>query len=457
VIVYEDIEVTPETVEQVTSFAKQVDEFRSEGPLDKVSLAKLEEHFRSSHVYNSAGIEGNRLTLQETMLVLRDGMDISGKPAKDSVEVRLLGRAFDYLKTLSESGQPIRESDIRSVHSLLIGDDADLSPGEYRKVGVIISGSEHRPPEPLEVPGRMEQLVAWINSNLDKNPIICASVAHHELTAVHPFKDGNGRVSRLVMNLILMKRGFPICNIRREDRPSYFDALSFGDVGIYDTLVRVVCDRSADLFSEYVRIRTETKRTADWAARWGNKEAEVLRKREAREMELWLSRIRQVMLEFQNSAELLDDQLEQLDIQFYDYKSEGITFDKYQQLLEDGNAEHANAFSITFSRPHTPPEERVRFMFRYYRNFAKFPRYLKIIPLELNYFDVKQSRYVRLVDLKWTETMRIRELYFDPTGEFVIRYYNRDLRQEAEKKNANISEAVQWFYDDVLQNVFHLR
>ena len=239
---YEDIEITPETVEQVSAFAKQVEDFRKEGPLDRISLMKLEEHFKSSHVYHSAGIEGNRLTLQETMLVLRDGLDISGKPLQDSMEVRLLGQAFDYLKTLAESEQTIRETDIRSLHALLIGNAPELSPGEYRNVGVIISGSEHRPPEPLEVPERMSALVSWINANRDKNPIISSSVAHHELTAIHPFKDGNGRVSRLLMNLILLKHAFPICNIRRQDRPTYFDALSFADVGIYDSLVRIIFD-----------------------------------------------------------------------------------------------------------------------------------------------------------------------------------------------------------------------
>jgi Fic family protein len=456
-ISYEDIEITPETMEQVVSFAKQVESFRTEGPLDKVSLAKLEEHFKSSHVYHSAGIEGNRLTLQETMLVLRDGLDISGKPIRDSVEVRSLGKAFDYLKTLAESGQHIREADIRSLHALLIGADPDMGPGEYRKVGVIISGSEHRPPEPLEVPDRMEKLVVWINTNLEKNPIIVASVAHHELVAIHPFRDGNGRVSRLLMNLILMKSTFPICNIRREDRPLYFDGLSFADVGIYDALVRVVYERSAHLFAEYVRIRTETKRTAEWAARWGNKETEVLRKREAREMELWQSRIRQVMLEFQNSAELLDAQLEQLDIQFYDYKAEGITFDKYQELLENGATDRANAFNISFVRPDAQSNQRARFMFRYFRNFMKYSRYLKIIPLELNYFEANEAHYVRLSDLNWADRIRIRELYFNRDGEFVIRYYNPDLHQEVEKKNASISEAVQWFFDDVLRNVFHLQ
>ena len=145
-------------------------------------------------------------------------------------------------------------------------------------------------------------------------------------------------------------------------------------------------------------------------------------------MELWQSRIRQVMLEFQSSAELLSDQLEQIEIRFYDYRAEGITFEKYQELLEDGATEHANAFNVGFTRVHPQPGQRVRFMFRYYRNFNKFTRNARIIPLELNYFDEKQSRYVRLSELNWATTIRIRELYFNVEGQFVIRYFNRELR-----------------------------
>ena len=196
-IPYEEIEFAPEIVEKLAIFAKELEDFRREGALDSVALAKLEEHFKASHIYHSAGIEGNRLTLQETLCVLKEGIDVSGKPLRDSIEVRHLGQAFDYLKTLADSGQTIRESDIRSLHQLIVGDEPDLSPGEYRRVGVIISGSEHRPPEPLEVPARMEVLVGWINSNLTNEPMIAATVAHHELAAIHPFKDGNGRVCPL--------------------------------------------------------------------------------------------------------------------------------------------------------------------------------------------------------------------------------------------------------------------
>ena len=241
---FEEIGLAPETQLDVDAYCKEVEAFRVEGPLDRVSLAKLEEHFRALHVYNSAGIEGNRLTLQETLLVLRDGMDISGKPLRDSIEARNLGQAFDYLRELAGESSPLRETDVRHLHQLVVGDTPELSPGEYRKVGVIISGSEHRPPEPLEVPSRMGELVRWINSNIEKNPVILASIAHHELAAIHPFKDGNGRVSRLLMNLLLMRAGFPISNLSRDNRPAYYDALSFADVGIYDPLVGQVKNSS---------------------------------------------------------------------------------------------------------------------------------------------------------------------------------------------------------------------
>jgi cell filamentation protein, protein adenylyltransferase len=452
-IAFEDIELTGELRDQIQSFRTTVEEFRKEGALDSVALAKLEEHFRASHIYHSAGIEGNRLTLQETLFVLKEGIDVSGKPLKDSVEVRELGQAFDYLKTLADRADKILENDIRTLHMLITKSETDLSPGEYRKVGVIISGSEHRPPEPLEVPPRMASLVEWINASSDKDPIIMASVAHHELTAVHPFKDGNGRVSRLLMNLILMRSGYPISNIRREDRPTYYDTLAFADAGMYEPLIALVQARCADLFSEYQRIRLETKRLAEWAARWGDKEAEVLRKRETREMELWQSRIRQVFLEFQKAAELLNDELDQISISFYDYTN-SIDFEKYQTLSAKGFIPHANAFSLTF-RHHTTGQTE-RFLFRYYRNFSKFPTASKIIPLELNHFSQSDGKYIRLGDLSWAKCIRLREIYFSGAGEFAIRLFNPGTGQEADARPATIAEAVRDFFDDVLRGVFGL-
>ncbi len=98
-------------------------------------------------------------------------------------------------------------------------------------------------------------------------------------------------------------------------------------------------------------------------------------------------------------------------------------------------------------------------MFRYFRNFARFPRNFKVITLELNYFNFnkEENRYIRLSEINWSECIRVRELYFAAEGEFFIRHFNIDARQEREKKGGTVAEAVQWFFDAILHHVFQLR
>jgi Fic family protein len=453
VIEFSALELVKETIGDLNDFRKELESFRAEGPLDALSLAKLEEHFKAAHVYNSAAIEGNRLTLQETMLVLKEGIEVQDKPLKETLEVKRLGEAFDYLRELVNHGQVIRERDIRDLHKLLIGDEPALGPGAYRNVGVIISGSEHRPPEPLAVPGLVSDLVEWINRNSDKDPIVLATLAHHQLAAIHPFKDGNGRVSRLLMNLILMQHGYPICNIRQERRPSYYEALSFGDVGIFDPLARQIKEACAELFSEYQRIRTETKRAQEWAAKWGVQEAKVAVRRETRELELWQSKIKQVFLEFQNTVELLDDSLDSFDVEFYDFKNE-IDLEKYQRLIDKGFIERANAFSITFTDRRRAPEHSERFMFRYCRPATFVPR--KVITLELNHLDKEDNKYIRIADSVCRDRIRLQYLYIDIEGKLAKRSRPSLVGKEKDSIVPSTSELVQTFIDDVMQNVLHL-
>ncbi len=136
---------------------------------------------------------------------------------------------------------------------------------------------------------------------------------------------------------------------------------------------------------------------------------------------------------------------------FYDYNNE-ISFEKYQQLKEKGYISLANAFSVSFS---STAGKQERFMFRYRRNRNKFVRGERVIPLELTYNDRNQG-YIELVDLASAERIRIRELYFTEKGEFVIRFYDPHEKREKDKKDGTIAEAVQWFYDDILKNVFGL-
>ena len=96
------------------------------------------------------------------------------------------------------------------------------------------------------------------------------AIAHHELVKIYPFKDGNGRTARLLLNLILLKNGFPICNIKRSERPDYYNALSLADEGEYEPIIEVVAKNCIELFSEYTRVRDESNRLKDWAKRIGS-------------------------------------------------------------------------------------------------------------------------------------------------------------------------------------------
>jgi Fic family protein len=248
---------SPDLSQTIRNLDVEIRECR-DTPDYKIELEKLREVFRSNHVYHSAGIEGNRLTMAETAIVLNEGIDISGKPLRDSIEVRNLGLAFDFLYELSKQDVPISEDSIKQIHKLIIGDEPSLGPGEYRNIGLTIRGSEHKPPEPFEVPIKMEELVKWINENENHNPIIVAAIAHHEFVKIHPFKDGNGPTARILLNLILLKKGFPVCNIRRGQTPMYYKALSLADEGAYEPIVEVVAENCYVLF-KIIQIRLTTR------------------------------------------------------------------------------------------------------------------------------------------------------------------------------------------------------
>lgn len=444
--------LSPDLLQQIKNLTEEVDEFR-ETPLDKIALEKLREHFRTHHIYHSSGIEGNRLTLQETSIVLKEGIDISGKPLKDSIEVKNLGIAFDFLYELAQEDVEVTENYLKQLHSLIVGGDETLSPGEYRNIGVIITGSEHTPPEPFEVPIRMKELFDWIKENENENPLIVAALAHHELVKIHPFKDGNGRTARLLLNLILLKKGYPICNIKRDERPDYYNALSLADSGEFEPIIEVVTKNCSDLFSEYIRVRDESNRLRDWAKRIGAKDNQQRLAKHKAEFELWLNRVNQIKLEFKQVVSVIDQNVESYYVSFYEYPL--ITFEKYQQLKDKGVAPGTNFFSIRF---HNSDTNKIvgTFMFRFFRSDSKFPRTPKAIPLELNYYDNELNDFRFIGYAKYANHVSLRSFYVGDEGNMVVRYANSDESNpnwEKDHDDKKLSEVVQSFFENIFASV----
>lgn len=190
-------------------------------PLTQGELERLNEEFTVEYTYNSNAIEGNTLTLRETDMVLR-GLTIDSKPLQEHLEAINHKEAFDYVLSLVRDNVELTENIIKQIHSLVLADKRE-DRGIYRHVPVKILGAAHIPVQPYEIEPKMAELLNWYHGSSD-NIISKLAKFHIEFEAIHPFIDGNGRTGRLLINLELMKAGYPPIDIKFADRIAYYEA-----------------------------------------------------------------------------------------------------------------------------------------------------------------------------------------------------------------------------------------
>lgn len=228
-------------------------------PLPKSAVQKLREKFQIEMTYNSNAIEGNSLTLRETFLVINEGLTVKGKPLKDHLEAKDHHAALEYLYDLIDKNKrhTISEMLIRNIHQIIVQETDKEWAGRYRNANVIIGGAKHTPTDALQIPQKMHDLISWLNSQKNKTNIIeLAALLHHKLVHIHPFFDGNGRTSRLAMNLLLMQAGYPLVVILKNDRKKYYDVLSKADDGEYEPLVKFIAQSVERTLDIYLKILT---------------------------------------------------------------------------------------------------------------------------------------------------------------------------------------------------------
>jgi Fic family protein len=221
-------------------------------PLAQVALDKLREAINVEWTYNSNSIEGNTLTLNETRIVLEDGMTVKGKSMKEHFEVTNHHDAISHLEKLVASSSPLKEIEILDLHEMVMLRIEKDFAGRLRNAGVRIVGANFTPPNALKVHQLLTELIDFVNANeMGLSPIVLASVLHHRFVWIHPFFDGNGRTVRLVMNLMLMRLGYPPAIILKNDRRKYYDALNKANNGSYAKLVLLMMqamERSLDIY-----------------------------------------------------------------------------------------------------------------------------------------------------------------------------------------------------------------
>lgn len=209
-------------LKEIDGLKKELIQFR------KYDSFRISQALELEYTFESNKIEGNTLTLKETDLIVNEGLTISGKSMREHLEAINHQEAIAYIKELMDKNTAINEREILCIHNLILRGIYPEDAGKYRKVQVMIKGSSHMPPQPFLVAKEMEELFIWYQTNKNNlHPVILAAEMHERLVTIHPFIDGNGRTSRLLMNLILLQHGYVIANIKgtHESRMSYYNAL----------------------------------------------------------------------------------------------------------------------------------------------------------------------------------------------------------------------------------------
>jgi Fic family protein len=226
-------------------------------PFDTALVNNLEEWFRIELTYTSNAIEGNTLTRAETAMVVEKGLTIGGKSITEHLEATNTAAALDFVKEqIKREPSELKEKDVLKIHEIILSGISKEDAGIYRRVLVRISGSAVALPNPRKVQELMDEFFKWLKKEDKMHAVELAAEAHYRFVTIHPFIDGNGRTARLLMNMILMMKGYPPAIIRKNDRLAYIKSLEKpqlvngeGDSkNDYFKLISIAVDRSLNIY-----------------------------------------------------------------------------------------------------------------------------------------------------------------------------------------------------------------
>lgn len=226
-------------------------------PLSRGEVEALRNEFMIEYTYDSNAIEGNTLTLKETAMVL-EGMTIDKKPLKDHLEAVGHRDAFLYIEELAQQDTPITAYEIKGIHSLVLNDRPE-DKGRFRRIPVRITGAYAIPAEPFLIEEKLDELLRENHARQKRmHAIERVALFHLVFEGIHPFIDGNGRTGRLLMNLQLIRQGYPTINVKFADRKQYYDAFdAYYRDGSPDAMVLLIGRYVVQRLEEYLRILDE--------------------------------------------------------------------------------------------------------------------------------------------------------------------------------------------------------
>lgn len=254
-----DQEFREKAADLLQSIAARKERLDALRPLAPEAFDRLEHYYDIELTYASNAIEGNTLSAVETTLVIEKGITVGGKPLKDHLEALDHYDAMHYIRQIGRQSESLKEHDIRTLHSLVVQRSQSDIAGRYADLPRYVrteTGRHTFPSSPVEVSSLMGDLAAWL-SEAPNTPEV-AFTAHRRLVDIHPFNDGNGRTARLLMNLILIRGGYPPIAVRPEDRLSYIRALQQSQAGQgTESFNRLLYERLDATLGEYLSALSE--------------------------------------------------------------------------------------------------------------------------------------------------------------------------------------------------------
>lgn len=339
---------------------------RRDNGLDPDLEQRLKKHLLISSVYNSNAIEGNRLSLRETEIIL-EGMSINERPLKDEIEAKSLSNATSFLYDLINGSEPLNKRCLFDLHSLLMENIPNMNGGAFRKEDVTIKNSEHIPISWLHVAEEIDSMFRWMNRNMHKyNPIVMCTILHHWLVWIHPFSDGNGRVTRLFTNFFLLQKGYPEIVVKIGDRDKYYNALIEADKGNITLLVDLFCDKIRQTVAVYEGFLNEHDRQIAWKQRYQNLVEDKYS--EAKETfsyqyEVWKDQLNVFKTILIKNVETLDKILPHISFEIKEYDI--LSYQQYLDILEDRKV--SNTWYFVLSILNTENKKKMNFVFYFER------------------------------------------------------------------------------------------
>lgn len=446
---------------------EEINKAKNDGLLDAELLGRISKQILIQIVHSSNAIEGNKLSLRETQSVLSSTTKAE-KYGKDQTEALSLGAAIEFLEKIVDDNRGLGLTDLFELHHILMKDLVESGAGEVRTHDVTITGSKHNPPSCVLVKQELDNLVRWYNQS-HLSPILRACVLHHGLTWIHPFTDGNGRISRLMLNYALAKEGFAPAIITIENRTAYYEALTEADMqeddAPFDGLVSLIFKSIRESQKVYSREISDKKAASSVKLFKGDSAIEQVARVKSKysyDFELWLAQMEGFRKALDRIIDRHSVELKENGIAAYlrnDYDE--ITVDDYLDTIQGNGPKHGKwMFRLVLKNTLTKKVLSLAFQIHLHRPYVRktvFDQEIYLptpendkVALKVNYRDVNVlDGDTKKILAKFNDGYVVDRLELD--DEKQVRFIEQRINKAAKGSNWRHKEGTQTQSTKILQ------